>query len=166
MARFDKFDAQRKAATTMNSHVPTNECKEESPLSSESATKPSSSSSKKHEQEIDDDELSDVKDSPPPKKKKRVEYESDAAFAAKLQAQENARIRSTRGGGSRPTPVKKKKSPKKKTSAKVKAEDDSDMDGSASDVKEKKVKRTGGFHVSFANISFGAYCHADPCRKN
>ena len=101
----------------------------------------------KHKSEEDDEDLSEVRDSPASKKKKRkVEYDSDAAFAAKLQAQENGRIRSTRGGGPKAPAVKKKKSPKKKTSSKVKAEDDSDLDGSDG-AKEKKVNRSGGFHV-------------------
>ena len=101
----------------------------------------------KHKSEEDDEDLLEVRDSPAPKKKKRkVEYDSDAAFAAKLQAQENGRIRSTRGGGPKAPAVKKKKTPKKKTSSKVKAEDDSDLDGSDG-AKEKKVNRSGGFHV-------------------
>ncbi len=102
---------------------------------------------RKHKQEEYDEDLSEVRDSPAPKKKKRkVEYDSDAAFAAKLQAQENGRIRSTRGGGPKAPAAKKKKTPKKKTSSKVKAEDDSDLDGSDG-AKEKKVNRSGGFHV-------------------
>lgn len=167
MARFDKFDAQRKAAVKTNGHAKT--AKEESPvplgsgghsslpvpkkqkIESEeedlSDIKPTPSP-RKHKQESDDDELSDVKDTPPPrKKKKNTDQDSDAAFAAKLQAQENSRIRSTRGGGPKATPVKKKKAPKKKTSAKVKAEDDSDLDGSGSGGGEKEVNRSGGFHV-------------------
>ncbi len=103
--------------------------------------------STKSKREEDDEDLSEVRDSPAPKKKKRkVEYDSDAAFAAKLQAQENGRIRSTRGGGPKAPAAKKKKTPKKKTSSKVKAEDDSDLDGSDG-AKEKKVNRSGGFHV-------------------
>ena len=166
MARFDKFDAERKAAAETNGHVlPSIETSGDPGLSEhasppvpkkqrrESANedldvKRSTTSEKRKIPESEDDELSDVKDSPPPKKKKKViEQDSDAAFAAKLQAQENSMIRSTRGGGSKPTPAKKKRTPKKKTAAKVKAEDDSDLDGSGSDVKEKKVNRSGGFHV-------------------
>lgn len=90
----------------------------------------------------------ELKGSPAPKKKKIIEYDSDAAFAARLQAEENSRSRSTRGGGPKKPNGIKKKTLKKKTAAKVKAEDDSDMDESGSDMKERKVNRTGGFHVS------------------
>lgn len=174
MRRFDKFDEQRKAPPQTNGHASVKEessaspqtfshtsvkqgslasqqtnghttVKDNSPLSSEPTRKATSQSPKKHKQESDEEELSDVKNTPPPKKKKKVERDSDAAYAAKLQAQENARTRSTRGGGPKaPPPKKNKKSPKKKTSAKVKAEDDSDIDASGSDVKEKV--RSGGFH--------------------
>ncbi|CAF9935269.1 hypothetical protein IMSHALPRED_010167 [Imshaugia aleurites] len=166
MRRFDKFDEQRKAPPQMNGHVMVKKespassqtvihttvkgdslasqqtnghttAKEYSPMSSEPTRNATSQSPKKHKQESDEEEISDVKHSPPPKKKKKVERDSDAAYAAKLQAQENARTRSTRGGGPKAPLVKKKKSPKKKTPAKVKAEDDSDVDGSGSDVKEK-----------------------------
>ena len=170
MARFDKFDAQRKAVPEVNGHIlPSIESSADlgtsehmSPSQSEKQKRESTGveskttpSAKKHPQESDDDDLSDVKDSPPPKKRKKVvEPDSDAAYAAKLQAQENSRIRSTRGGGSKPNSAKKKKIPRKKTSAKVKAEDDSDLDGSGSEVKEKKVNRSGGFHVSSGRLRF------------
>lgn len=166
MARFDKFDAQRKAAAESNGHVMPSIESSGDPDLNEHASPPapkkqkreisdfslahgrSTTSETKHEQESEDDELSDVKDSPPPKKKKKaVDRDSDAAYAAKLQAQENSRMRSTRGGGPKAPQAKKKKTPKKKTSAKVRAEDDSDLDGSGSDAKEKKVNRSGGFHV-------------------
>lgn len=175
MRRFDKFDEQRKALPQTNGHASVKEqspvspqtagqskvikgplalqqanghstVKNDSSVSSEPARKAIRPSPSKHKQESDEDEVSDVKNSMPPKKKKRIEHDSDAAYAARLQAQENARTRMTRGGGPKAPPAKKKKTPKKKTSAKVKAEDDSDVDGSGSDGKEKV--RTGGFHVS------------------
>ena len=173
MERFDKFDARRKRAAEANTEpngtvLPSietstdtvdkdqppppvlNKQKRKSDDDHTSATK-TPSSTKHLKEESDEDELSDIKDTPPPKKKKKVaDHDSDAAFAAKLQAQENSRIRSTRGGGSKPTPAKKKRTPKKKTAAKVKADDDSDLDGSGSEVKEKKVNKNNGFHVSSA----------------
>ena len=171
MARFDRFDAERKAAVEPNGHVvpsiepsgdpglsehaspPAPKKQKRESIDKDPMVKRSTTSEKRQIPESEDDELSDVKDSPPPKKKKKVmEHDSDAAYAAKLQAQENSRIRSTRGGGSKPTPAKKKRTPKKKTAAKVKAEDDSDLDGSGTDVKEKKVNRSGGFHVGSAVI--------------
>lgn len=166
MDRFDKFDAQRKSATKMNGHTtavenslpvtpgssghvspPAPEGSKEQMELEELSNHKTTIPLKKHKHESEDDDLSDVKDSPPPKKKKKVDHDSDAAYAAKLQALENSRMRSTRGGGPKSTPAKKKKTPKKKTSAKVKAEDDSDLDGSGSEVKEKKINRNGGFHV-------------------
>lgn len=176
MRRFDKFDEQRKALPQTNGHASVkdespvspqsvghpnvikgplalqqtnghNTVKKNAPISSEPARKAIPQPPNKHKQESDDEEVSDIKDSPPPKKKKKVERDSDAAYAAKLQAQENARTRMTRGGGLKAPPVKKnKKTPKKKTSAKVRADDDSEIDGSGSDGKEKV--RTGGFHAS------------------
>ena len=86
------------------------------PVSSVPNRKDISQSPSKHKQESDEEEVPDIKDSPPPKKKKKVERDSDAAYAAKLQAQENARTRMTRGGGPKAPPAKKnKKAPKKKT---------------------------------------------------
>lgn len=157
MARFDKFDAQRKSAAATNGFTDTVEddlpsqpapkkLKQE-PIQDQPSAPKTTPTASKHKQESEDDELSDIKDTPPPKKKKKIDHDSDAAFAAKLQAQENSRFRSTRGGGPKVTPVKKKKAPRKKTSAKVKAEDDSDLDGSGSEAKERKVNRSGGFHV-------------------
>jgi hypothetical protein len=82
-------------------------------------------------------------------------------MAARLQAMENGRARSTRGGGPNSATVKKRAkigTPKK--GAKVKAEkkkkvsratlgsdDDSDIDGSGDEDGEKKEKvKKGGFH--------------------
>jgi hypothetical protein len=81
----------------------------------------------------------------PPKRRKEDILDSDAAYAAKLQAEENLRARPTRGANTRKAPVKKKK-PSTKGSKKVSPEDDSDVDASASEPK-KEVNRTGGFHV-------------------
>ena len=164
MARFDKFDAERRAAAEPAGHIMTSIETDHGANGANGANVGSASlppkteildtkvaaksPARKHKQESDEDGLSEVKDSPPPKKKKKVaDHDSDAAFAAKLQAQENGRVRSTRGGGAKPTPAKKKKTPKKKTNAKVKAEDDSDLEGSDVEVKERKVNRNGGFHV-------------------
>jgi upstream activation factor subunit UAF30 len=98
----------------------------------------------------DADSLLDMADKPPPKKKRKADMvDADAIFAARLQAEENLRARPTRAGNARKAiPVRKKKgSSKPKTSKKIRSEDDSDLDGSGSDVK-KEVNRTGGFHVS------------------
>lgn len=107
---------------------------------------PSSSSAQKRS--VDPEGVSDVTEPIQPKKKRKDAFvDSDAAFAAKLQAEENLRARPTRGGNTRKAaPAKKKKT--SKTSKKVKASDDSDVDASGTEVK-KEVNRTGGFHVSF-----------------
>jgi len=86
--------------------------------------------------------MSDVVDDRPAKKKARKQdaEEDDAAYAARLQREENTRARPTRAGATRKAaPVKRKK----KSAAKVK-------DGSDVDTNGEPVKRTGGFHVSLA----------------
>ena len=159
MSRFDKFIAEQNSVARPNGHV--YDSKQEDieqdsldtpepppPEASKATARFSRPESKKlgSVKREDDDDLSDVVDTPPPKKKrKRSPLDEDAAFAARLQAEENSRARPTRGGGpKKPAPVKKK-TPRKKTAAKVRAEDDSDLD--TSDL-EKKVSRSGGFHVS------------------
>jgi len=119
----------------------------------ESEHKKSSSDAKsaqkrKSASEDEESELSNAPTTPSPKKKRKAEpaTDDDAAFAAKLQAEENSRARPTRNGvNKKKVVVKKKKSSKKKASEKVKAEDDSDLDGSETG-DDKKVNRSGGFH--------------------
>ena len=156
MARFDKFMAEKNAATQINGHsATTKEDSSESPRPKQEETPPVSAES--HKRVSDDDDLSDAPNTPTPKKKRKVEHfvDADAAFAARLQAEENGRARSTRGGANRKNmPMKKKKrSPKKKTSDKIKAEDDSDLQDSGSEVIEKKINRSGGFHVSLLVVN-------------
>lgn len=94
---------------------------------------------------------SDLQSPPPKKKKRKMDEDSDAAFARQLQAQENVRMRNTRGGGPKKAAAVKKKGTKKKTAAKVKAEDDSDIE---EDTKPKKeVRRNGAFHVRSCGAS-------------
>ena len=145
MARFDSFIAKKDEAPKTNGHVATSA--EQSSAASPNAKSESPPAAKKHKQESDDEELSEVIDRPKPKKKRKVEHDSDAIYAAKLQAMENSRVRSTRGGGPKKPNIVKKKSPKKKSAGRVKAEDDSDLDGSGSEAKERKVNRNTGFHV-------------------
>ncbi|MCJ1281926.1 hypothetical protein MMC26_001249 [Xylographa opegraphella] len=150
MTRFDKFVAEKEAASILNGHeepmqsVPLEAPKEASSDVLKTIKKRKSDS----EDQVDESELSNVPDTPPRKKKRKVELgmDADAMFAAKLQAEENSRARPTRGGANRKSVIiKKKKKPlKKKTSDKVKAED-SDLDSSGSG-NEKRVNRSGGFH--------------------
>ena len=158
MTRFDRFVAEKEAASVAKGH--------DEPVKSEPSETPREASSdapktikkRKSESEdpVDESELSNVLVTPPPKKKRKAEpaMDADAMFAAKLQAEENSRARPTRGGANRKSVVvkKKKKTPKKKTSNKVNAEDDSDLDSSDSG-NEKKVNRSGGFHVSISAVN-------------
>ena len=141
MARFDNAIAKQSAETQTNGHTSTPPTSASPPPHSTASPTPS----KKHKP-LDSDELSESVDAPTPKKKRKVEPDSDAAYAAKLQAMENSRMRSTRGGGAKASKPAKKKAIKKKSAGKVKAEDDSDLDGSGSEVKERKVNRNTGFH--------------------
>lgn len=148
MARFDKSMAESQKAEEppqTNGHAPSSP---EGSALSETPKSDSPAVTKKHKHDSDDEALSDVIDSPKSKKKRKLEQDSDAAYAAKLQAMENSRMRSTRGGGAKTSKPVKRKTPKKKSAGRIKAEDDSDMEASGSDVKEKKINRNTGFHVS------------------
>lgn len=104
------------------------------------------------EAEGDGDEIQ-VSVQPPKKKQRKSEdtEDADAKLAAMLQAQENMSGRATRGGGSKPKPVKRKKTPRKKSDKKVKDDDDSDIDGSEAS-SNKPRKAGGGFQKPF-NLS-------------
>ena len=151
MARFDKFMAEKNAAIQTNGQSTPIKCEpSQSTGPSRAASPPISDQS--HKRVSDEDELSDIPDTPSPRKKKKVDHYvvDDAALAARLQAEENSRARPTRNGMNRKTVTikkKKKSNPKKKTSDKVKAEDDSDLLDSGSEGTEKKINRSGGFHV-------------------
>ncbi|KAG9564222.1 SWIB-domain-containing protein, partial [Aureobasidium melanogenum] len=97
---------------------------------------PSDSSPQKRKEPSDESDLSDVVDDRPNKKRKQRAEEDDAAYAARLQREENSRARPTRAGATRKAaPVKRKK----KTPAKVK-------DGSDVETNGETKPRTGGFH--------------------
>lgn len=150
MARFDKFIAEKNAPAQTNGHISAaKDESSESPKPKHEISPPLSDQGQKRSS--DEDDLSDVPNSPSPNKKRKAEHfvDADAAYAAKLQAEENSRARSTRGGATRKSTAikKKRRSPKKKTSDRVKAEDDSDLLDSGSEAVEKKVNRSGGFHV-------------------
>lgn len=95
----------------------------------------------------------DARPQPPsvqPKPKVSRPMESDAAMAARLQAEESARARPTRGGGVKKRPAIKKR--KKVSAAKIKSADDSEL-SSLEDGEPKE--RKGGFHVGLALIGTG-----------
>lgn len=149
MSRFDKVMAEKSTLAQPNGHSEsTHEVPTDTPESLRPKSPPNMIDGTKRG---GDEDLSDVNfdTTPAKKKRKRSPLDEDAAFAARLQAEENSRARPTRGGGpKKPAPVKKK-TPKKRTTTKVKAEDDSDVDDSDPDNAEKKVNRSGGFHVSY-----------------
>lgn len=153
MERFDKAQARSAVKNESDSEEsprkPTNghtsskiskPIKRENPTYSESPLTPS------------EDEEADSS-SPRPKKKARKDpitkkAVDDAKLAAILQAQENSRGRSTRGGGIKKQKPLKKKTPKRKSDKKVNADDDSDLEiGSNGEIKEKPKK--GGFHKQY-----------------
>lgn len=81
-----------------------------------------------------------IEESPPKKKRKEPSVDADAAYAARLQAEEDKRARPTRGGGSKKSAPVKKKTPKKKTAARIRGSDESDANDSSTD---KKPNNTG-----------------------
>lgn len=143
ISRFDIFAAKNGVGAEPDE--PTSNGHQDADSVSAVPSPPASSSPVKREADSDGASEPSITSPPPKKRKPDTEVDGDAAFAAKLQAEENLRARPTRGGNSRRSAPAKKKS-KAKTSKRVKAEDDSDME-SGSDTK-KEVNRTGGFHVS------------------
>ncbi|KAL2852526.1 SWIB-domain-containing protein [Aspergillus pseudoustus] len=144
MARFDVF-AEKKG---IGAPSPANGDEQRPDSATPVEPSPSPKPSTAHKRQADSVEPSDGRSSqspaPPKKQKPDHDIDADALYAAKLQAEENMRARTTRGAGSRKAvPVKKKKTTSK-TAKKVRAEDDSDI-RSGSD-SGKKVNRSGGFH--------------------
>ena len=146
MQRFDKFNNEQNGGSEVSEPVHT----------VENGAKTSSgdaSDVSNNKRSADDESVqSEVEDVVPPKKKvkkTRVKDEDDdAAFAARLQAEENARMgRATRGGNTKRRAPAPKKKTKKKSSNQVKDEDDSDI-GSGSGGDKKSPSRKGGFHAS------------------
>ncbi|EXJ61303.1 uncharacterized protein A1O5_11860 [Cladophialophora psammophila CBS 110553] len=139
--RFDLMNAKRNGETTVVPSVETAELIEPPPLTNgvHHSSAPSSSSPAKREAESED--VSDVIDTAPPKKKQKAAIDADAAYAARLQAEEDKLARPTRGGASRKAaPVKKKKRAKKE---RVTGSDDSEVEG---EERKQKPKRETGFH--------------------
>ena len=146
MERFDEFNARKNGSNEASGAEP--EAADSTPPPASPMTNghfvSSPPPSKSPVKRQSDSDVSDVRDSAPPLKKRKADVDADAMMAARLQAEENARARPTRGGATRKTATVKKRTPKKKTSNKVKAEDDSDLDDS--DVEDKPQRNTG-FHV-------------------
>ncbi|KAH6612502.1 hypothetical protein C7974DRAFT_405722 [Boeremia exigua] len=143
MQRFDKFNSEVNGTTGP-----------EEPLPSVENGAASTSATPEHKRSPDSESaLSELEDAAPPKKKAKKAKpaeDDDAAFARKLQAEENARSgRATRGGNSRKKAPLPKKKAKKKSANRVKDEDDSDI-ASGSDKEKKSPSRKGGFHKPMA----------------
>jgi upstream activation factor subunit UAF30 len=116
---------------------------------------PSDSPPQKRKEPSDESDLSDVVDDRPTKKRKQHAEEDDAAYAARLQREENSRARPTRAGATRKAaPVKRKK----KTPAKVK-------DGSDVETNGESKPRTGGFHVSLVSLFYHLHKSLHPSQK-
>ncbi|KAJ5676053.1 hypothetical protein N7462_008950 [Penicillium macrosclerotiorum] len=140
MERFDIF-ASNSGAGDSPEETPTSNGQTQADSVPAVPSPPPSSSPVKRQ--ADSEEASEPADaSPPPKKRKPdADVDADAAFAAKLQAEENMRARTTRGASTRRAAPKKKT--KAKTSKKVKAEDDSDIESGST--KKREVNRSGAF---------------------
>lgn len=144
MQRFDKLNSEKNGSSEPSEAMP----------SVENGTKTTNgnTSDASHRKRSPEDEsaLSELDDSGPAKKKTkkaRPLEDEDAAYARKLQAEENSRTRSTRGGGTKKKAPLPKKKTKVKSKTKVKDDDDSDV-GSGSGAEKKSPSRKGGFHVS------------------
>ena len=145
MKRFDKFNSEVNGATT--------EPREPIPTVENGAASTSATPDQKRSPGSES-ALSELEDSAPPPKKKakksKTAEDDDAAFARKLQAEENARTgRATRGANTRKKAPLPKKKTKKKSSNRVKDEDDSDI-ASGSEKEKTSPSRKGGFHVRFS----------------
>lgn len=165
MSRFDKFIAEKNPEPHVNGHTGTANGRSPEESSEPQREISPSPTGKARKRGTDEEDLCGISPSHPKKKKKSAPVDNDAVFAARLQAEENGRARATRGGvNKKSTPIKKKKDKKvqkKKTSNKVKTEDDSDLDGSGSEVAERKVNRNSGFHVSYIAVSLIRYPDAN-----
>lgn len=148
MDRFDKFAAESKGPTS-NGHteamevIPIKTLPEPTDITIHTVEKVGHKRKASSPRDMDEFSvgLSDAA-STPPKKRKSV-MDDDAAFAARLQAEENSRARPTRGGTSRKVSLAKKK---KKTAARIGLNEDSGLSGSETGSK-RKVNRNSGFHV-------------------
>jgi len=143
MQRFDLFNAKQNGEAEP---VPSVEKAEPLPKTNGHAKSRSVSISEAgQKRQADDSDLSDVVDTVPAKKKRKASVDEDAAFAARLQAEEDRNARPTRGGAPRKAaPSKKKKTSRKKTASKVTGSDDSDVDDEGGTT--RKVNRNTGFH--------------------
>lgn len=107
-------------------------------------------SSSPAKREAESEPVSEVTDPAPPKKKQKANIDADAAYAARLQAEEDKLARPTRGGANRKAPPVKRK--KKKPSKKERVTGSDDSDAEDEERKAQKPKRDTGFHVCGVDI--------------
>jgi upstream activation factor subunit UAF30 len=98
MQRFDKFNQDKNSTTNANDAIPSVENGTNGTKGSNGDTSDASN----HKRSPDDESaLSELEDSAPPKKKAKksrpVAEDDDAAYARRLQMEENTRTRPTRG---------------------------------------------------------------------
>ncbi|KAF1838686.1 SWIB-domain-containing protein [Decorospora gaudefroyi] len=153
MQRFDKFNSEQNGSSEPCEPIPTVE------NGAKASNGDTSDVSNLKRSPNDDSALSEVDDVAPPKRKAKKAKKSssstkddemdDAAFAARLQAEENMRVgRATRGGNTKrraPAPKKKKKSANR-----VKDEDDSDIASGSGAEKKTPSRNKGGFHKPYS----------------
>lgn len=164
MARFDKFNAQRSGSPSpprdqspsMSAHpedTTGNKLSLVAKMRQPSAV--GDSGADRETPDMDGPDRAEDFSSPPQKKRKAGAVDDDARLAAALQAEENKRVRATRGGTTnktkgRPSPAKKKKS-----RAKV---EESGTESESGSRKKRNVNRNGGFHVSKSFSMTGTFC--------
>ncbi|KAH8731479.1 SWIB/MDM2 domain-containing protein [Phaeosphaeriaceae sp. PMI808] len=146
MQRFDKFNSENGANPQSQEHTP--------PVENGAKVSNGHHSDASNNKRSPDNEstLSEIDHVAPPKKKtkkSRPAEDDDAAYARKLQLEENLRMRSTRGGNTKKRAPLPKKKTKKKSSNRVKDEDDSDI-ASGSGAEKKSPSKKGGFHKPMA----------------
>lgn len=143
MKRFDKLNNEKNGSSEASEPV-------ESIENGSKTANGDSSDVSHHKRSPSDSALSELEDSAPPKKKTKKAKpteDEDAAFARKLQAEENSRSgRATRGGNTKKRAAAPKKKSKVKSKTKIKDDDDSDI-ASGSGAEKKSPSRKGGFHV-------------------
>ena len=157
MARFDKFNAEHNSTPSSPPPMPARALtngravKRKSSEPFQEASPPTSGARNGDDEEA----MSDVVDSVPKSqtKKRKTMPLDDARYAAKLQAEEYSRLRSTRGGASKKTGPVRKKMRKRVSSQKVKVDGDSDVESGTGAEEKRKVNRSGGFHVCALSAS-------------
>ena len=159
IARFDDFNSRQNSAPLSTDESPVREVqktkvKREAAEAVQQASPPTSGT--RNEEDDDDDmhDMSDVVKSEVKAPKRKIKHEpidADARYAARLQAEEDSRVRATRGAPMRKNGVARKRKMQmvRKRSSKMIRGDASDVESGSGIEPKKEVKRTGAFHVSF-----------------